>query len=86
VTLYHQVTIGSTRVGASTPSLGDRCFVGVGASVLGPIVLGDDVLVGAGAVVLHDAPAGVTLVGVPAVVRRTGTPPGSFLYSRRADG
>ncbi len=41
-------------------------LVGAGAKILGPIALGDDVKVGANAVVLHDAPSGSTLVGVPA--------------------
>jgi serine O-acetyltransferase len=47
--------------------------VGAGAKVLGPIVLGDDVKVGANAVVVRDAPSGVTLVGVPASVARSGS-------------
>jgi serine O-acetyltransferase len=40
--------------------------VGAGAKVLGGITLGDDVNIGANAVVLMDIPAGQTAVGIPA--------------------
>ena len=68
VMLYHGVTLGGTANAAVKrhPTLGHRVLVGAGAKILGPIALGDDVKVGANAVVLHDAPSGTTLVGVPA--------------------
>jgi sugar O-acyltransferase (sialic acid O-acetyltransferase NeuD family) len=46
--------------------LGERCFVGIGATILPNVRIGDGTIVGAGAVVLHDLPAYVTAVGVPA--------------------
>ena len=66
--LYHGVTLGGTNTGKEKrhPTLGNRVLVGAGAKLLGAITLGDDCNVGANAVVLHDAPAGSTLVGVPA--------------------
>ena len=72
--IYHQVTLGGTGpgVGRRHPVLGDRVVVGAGAKVLGPITLGDDVKVGANAVVVRDARDGVTLVGVPASIARSG--------------
>lgn len=48
------------------PVLGKRVNVGAGAKVLGKIIIGDDVVIGANAVVLHDVPAGTTVVGIPA--------------------
>ena len=48
------------------PTLGDRCYLGPGAKLMGAITLGDDVSVGANAVVTRSFPAGATLVGVPA--------------------
>ncbi|GEK80974.1 serine O-acetyltransferase EpsC [Agrococcus baldri] len=68
VMLYHGVTLGGTANAAVKrhPTLGHRVLVGAGAKILGPVALGDDVKVGANAVVLHDAPSGVTLVGMPA--------------------
>ena len=47
--------------------------VGVGASVLGNVTLGNNVKVGGGAVVVRDVPADCTVVGVPGhVVTRGG--------------
>lgn len=67
-TLYHGVTLGGTHwlAGKRHPTLGNGVVIGAGAKVLGPIVLGDGVRVGSNAVVLKDAPAGATLVGIPA--------------------
>jgi serine O-acetyltransferase len=74
-TLYHGVTLGGTtwREGKRHPTLGDGVVVGAGAKILGPIELGAGVRVGSNAVVLKDAPARATLVGIPArvVERRT---------------
>ena len=47
------------------PVIGDSCYIGAGAKVLGPITLGDNVTVGANAVLLKDAPANAVW-GVPA--------------------
>jgi serine O-acetyltransferase len=52
------------------PSLGKRVNVGAGAKLFGNIVIGDDVNVGANAVVLSDVPDGATVVGIPAKVVR----------------
>ncbi|MDY0913815.1 serine O-acetyltransferase EpsC [Rathayibacter festucae] len=66
--LYHSVTLGgkSAKRERRHPTLGDRVVVGAGAVILGPIVLGSDVSVGANAVVVKDAPDGAVLVGIPA--------------------
>lgn len=68
VMLYHGVTLGGTANASVKrhPTLGHRVLVGAGAKILGPIALGDDVKVGANAVVVRDAPSGTTLVGIPA--------------------
>ncbi|MFL6415152.1 MAG: serine O-acetyltransferase [Bryobacteraceae bacterium] len=73
VLLYQGVTIGGTgnERGKRHPTLGNRVVVGTGASVLGNIRLGDDVRVGAGAVVVHSVPSGATVVGIPGRVVRT---------------
>jgi serine O-acetyltransferase len=67
VTIISQVTFG-TRGEASWPTVGDRCFFGVGARVLGSITIGDDARIGANAVVLSDVPPASTAVGIPAQV------------------
>ncbi|MGH2844131.1 MAG: NeuD/PglB/VioB family sugar acetyltransferase [Solirubrobacteraceae bacterium] len=55
--------------------LGERAFLGTGAVTVNgqpgrPLVVGADVVVGAGAVVTRDLAPGVTAVGVPARARR----------------
>jgi serine O-acetyltransferase len=76
-TIYQGVTLGGTSLGHGKrhPTLGNRVIVGVNASVLGAIVLGDDVKVGGGSVVVKDVPANATVVGIPArVVLQDGKP------------
>jgi serine acetyltransferase len=45
--------------------VGERSWIGIGASVIQQIRIGVDVTVGAGAAVVRDLPDGVTAVGVP---------------------
>ena len=74
-TLYQGVTLGGTgkETGKRHPTLGNGVVVGVGSSILGNILVGDNVLVGAGSVVIRPVPADATVVGVPArVVREQG--------------
>ena len=74
-TLYQGVTLGGTGkdTGKRHPTLGDHVMVGAGAKVLGPIRIGNNVQIAAGAVVLTDIPDNCTAVGIPArVVRRDG--------------
>jgi len=51
------------------PSIGDNVDIGVGAKVLGRIRIGNNVVIGANAVVVRDVPDDSIAVGVPAVVR-----------------
>ncbi|MBR2089536.1 MAG: serine acetyltransferase [Fibrobacter sp.] len=46
--------------------VGDGCYFGAGCSIIGPLTIGDNVIVGAGAVVTKDAPSNSVVVGVPA--------------------
>ena len=75
--LYQGVTLGGTGKdqGKRHPTLGNHVLVGSGAKVLGPMTIGDNVRIAAGAVVLKEIPSGATAVGVPArVVRMDGQP------------
>lgn len=67
-TLYQGVTLGGTgkERGKRHPTLGSDVTVGVGAKILGDIVIGDGARIGGGAVVLRDVPAHTTAVGIPA--------------------
>ena len=61
------VVIG-TRGGTGVPRLGGNVNIGSGAKLLGDIVIGDNVVIGANAVVIHDVPSDSTVVGIPARV------------------
>jgi serine O-acetyltransferase len=79
VTLYHGVTLGGTswRKGKRHPTLSNGCVVGAGAKILGPVILGEHVKVGANSVVIGNVPANCTVVGIPAKIvrsRQSGTP------------
>jgi serine O-acetyltransferase len=77
VTLYQGVTLGGTSLheGKRHPTLCDNVVVGVGAAVLGDILVGENSRIGAGSVVVHDVPANSTVVGIPGrIVQQDGKP------------
>jgi len=51
--------------------IGKRCWIGSNAVILPGVQLGDDVIVGAGAVVTKSFPSGSVIVGVPAILIST---------------
>ena len=62
------VCIGLSRVSdPCAPVIGNNVDIGAGAKLLGRISIGDNVLIGANAVVVRDVPADCIAVGVPAV-------------------
>ncbi len=67
-----QVTVGYDDRGGS-PSIGNRVRIGAGAIVIGPITVGDDAVIGAGAVAVKDVPAAAVVGGVPARIIETAT-------------
>ena len=63
------VTVGLRNTGErGSPVIGNRVDVGTGAKILGSICIGDDVAIGANAVVLTDVPPHSIAVGIPARV------------------
>ena len=55
------------RVGSpSIPVIGDRVYLGAGAKIFGGIRIGNDVAIGANAVVTKALPDNAVAVGVPA--------------------
>ncbi len=56
-------------------TIGRDVWIGGGALILPGVTVGDGAVVGAGSVVTRDVPPGVTVVGNPARVRPSGTPP-----------
>ncbi|MDR0915730.1 MAG: serine O-acetyltransferase [Oscillospiraceae bacterium] len=78
VLVYQGATLGGTGkdTGKRHPTVGNDVLIGAGARILGPITIGDNSRIAAGAVVLRDVPSGSTAVGVPArIVRVVGSSP-----------
>jgi serine O-acetyltransferase len=71
VMLYHGVTLGGRSLARVKrhPTVGNRVTIGAGARVLGPVLVGDDVQIGANSVVVKDVPTGAVATGIPAVLR-----------------
>lgn len=63
--IYQNVTLGG-RNGKPGPTIGENCIIGAGACVLGDVVIGNNVRIGANAVVLENVPDNCTAVGIPA--------------------
>lgn len=75
VYMLHGVTLGATgrpvEPGAKRhPTIGSRCVLGAGSTVLGDIVVGDQCTVGAAAIVTKPVPDGSTVVGVNNIVSK----------------
>ena len=70
--LYQGVTLGGTGkdVGKRHPTIESGVMIGSGAKVLGPITIGRNAKVAAGAVVVKDVEPNCTVVGVPGEVVR----------------
>jgi len=68
------VVIGAAHNGPNVqvPVLGNDIFIGTGAKILGAIKIGNNVKIGANAVVIKDIPDNVTVVGIPARIINRG--------------
>lgn len=59
--------VGNDGASPGAPIIGNNVDIGVGAKIIGPVKIADNVKIGANAVVVHDCNMpGVTLVGIPA--------------------
>ena len=65
-TLRQCTTLGARLCSSDAPTLGDRVDVGWNSVVLGEIHIGDDVRIGAGAVVVRSVPQGASVRGASA--------------------
>ncbi|MBE9561930.1 MAG: serine acetyltransferase [Proteobacteria bacterium] len=69
VIIRNGVTVGLRHTGVcGSPIFGNRVDIGAGAKILGPIKIGNDVAIGANAVVIKDVPANSIAVGIPAKI------------------
>lgn len=67
------VTIGGSlgkklKNGQSQPIIGDNVFIAAGAKIIGPVTIGDNVVIGANSVITKDIPAGSIAYGIPAKI------------------
>ena len=68
---FHEgVTIGGAgrRENHGSPIIGDLAYFGAGAKIIGKIRLGNNVIIGANAVVVKNTPDNAVVVGIPAEV------------------
>lgn len=73
--VFQNVTIGDKALGPrvegnEAPVIGNRVFIGANACLLGNINIGDNVIIGAGAVVTKDVPPAHRAIGNPAIYTR----------------
>lgn len=64
--LMQGVIIGQSKGGL--PTIGNNVFCGVGSCILGEVMIGDNVKIGANAVVVKDVPSDCTVIGSPAFI------------------
>lgn len=82
VVLAHDFATGKVRrdegINRNNIHIGKRCFIGANAIIMPGIKIGDEVVVGAGAVVTKDVPDNCVVVGVPAKIKQTGIRTGRY--------
>ena len=66
--IHEGVTVGATNGSNYAPIIGDNCFLGSGAKVIGEIIIGDNVAIGANSFVNKNFESNVTIAGVPAKI------------------
>jgi len=71
---YRASTLESEYAGIT---IGERVWIGANCTIIGGVNIGDQAVIGAGAVVTRDIPARCVAVGVPARVVRSFDEPGS---------
>lgn len=64
--IHAEINIGTSGGSTKAPQLGDNVYIGPGAKLVGDITIGNDVCIGANAVVVKDVEDGITVGGVPA--------------------
>ena len=67
-TIKQLATVGYINNAVDCPKIGSNVTIGVGARVLGGVIIGDDVVVAPNSLVISDVPTGATVMGVPSKI------------------
>lgn len=63
-------SLGKSKLNDQTqPIIGNNVFIGAGAKTIGPVIIGDNVIVGANSVITKDIPKNSITHGSPLIVR-----------------
>ena len=74
--------IGGNAREDGVPVIGDNVYIGAGAKVLGPIEIGENVVISANSVVLKSVPSNSVTAGMPAKIVKSNINISEFLYHR----
>lgn len=67
-TIHSAVNISGGLAGAKV-IIGDNCFIGPGTKIIKPVIIGNNVKIGANSVVTKDFPMdNITIAGIPAKI------------------
>ena len=78
-TIGQGITIGGRSKEYQVPIIGDNVYLGAGCRILGPIKIGDSVIVAPNSVVLKDVPSNSMVAGIPAAIKKTGITPSDYI-------
>lgn len=68
-TMFNGCTVGSTfGRNSGVPIIGDNVLMCSGSKIIGRVTIGNNVVVGAGAIVVKDIPDNAVVVGIPAKI------------------
>lgn len=85
VHIDQQVTLGGNATEKGVPVIGNDVYIGAGAKILGPVVIGDNCVIAANSVVTKDIPSGSVAAGIPVKVIREGITLKNFLYHMKSE-
>jgi len=67
-TIGQGITIGGRSKNPTVPIIGNKVYIAAGARVLGPIKIGDNVIIAPNAVVINDVEENCIVGGIPAKI------------------
>lgn len=77
------ITIGGKSGWYEVPVIGNNVEINAGVRILGPVKIGNNVIIGANAVVVKDVPDNCIVAGVPAKIIRADMTPNDFMEMKK---